>query len=446
MADGAELLIIGSVTRAVSEEWKLNAWQRGSIVSMVFIGVCLGNLLGGKVGDSIGRRLPIVTSYGLIFVFSILSILASGYWSMVSIRFFVGVAFGLGQPAWNAISGEIVPANRRLHMTTLSCAFFAVGEFYSASLIYIDSPHMVNLHWRWLIVMGAIPSLLFCICSYFWLVESPSFLATHGRVEEAMQVLEHIRDANGYSKCRVNFKPSPLLPENDGSMAKLGVVFGRNLLFTSVVTCTSCLVVNFVFFGGLYSFPQVLPDMELKVTPALNLMISALWELPGYVLAFVVCTYFTRKNSMLGYLLAVGFSTLLFAYAAAHLVTLKRGSEIPLWLEASVQLGILGNKMFASVGFVTCFLYSIEIYPTFARTTGTSVCVAFGRVGAIVSPLVYELMGDVTGGPFSFFYIMAGLCFMNAVLVSQLTKETKDAPLKDDHDEEHEPLMAKRDA
>ena len=55
--------IIGSVTRAVSDEWKLNAWQRGSIVSMVFIGVCLGNLLSGKVGY--------VASHGNILIYSI---------------------------------------------------------------------------------------------------------------------------------------------------------------------------------------------------------------------------------------------------------------------------------------------------------------------------------------------------------------------------------------
>jgi len=442
MADGAELLIIGSVTRAVNEEWKLNAWQRGSIVSVVFLGVGLGNLLSGRMGDTIGRRLPIVISYGLIFVFSMLSVLAFNYWSMVSIRFLVGIAFGMGQPAWNAISGEIAPANRRLHMTTASCALFTVGEFYSALLIYIDDPYMVNLDWRWLIVMGGIPSIIFCICSYFWLVESPSYLATMDRYEEALKVLASIRDDNGYNKLPVDFKPPKPMPlEQSGVMAKLGVVFGPTLLFPSIVTCTSCLVVNFIFYGGLYSFPQVLPDMELKIAPALNLMVSAFMELPGYCLAFVVGFYFTRRTSMLGYLIAVGFSTLLFAYAASHLMTLKRGSDIPMWLEVCVQLGLTGNKMFASIGFVISFLYSIEFYPTMARTTGSAICVAFGRLGAVTSPLVYELMAETTGGPFSFFYFMAGLCFVNAALVFQLTIETKDKPL-DEHHEEYEPIMA----
>ena len=47
-------------------------------------------------------------------------------------------------------------------------------------------------------------------------------------------------------------------------------------------------------------------------------------------------------------------------------------------------------KMFVDVGFVVGYMYASEIYPAVARTTGTSVCIAAGRIGSIACPLVYE--------------------------------------------------------
>ncbi|CAD7930897.1 unnamed protein product [Amoebophrya sp. A25] len=55
-ADGAELLLLGSLVRAVTEEWNFSAFERGAIVGVVFIGVFFGNLLSGTLGDAIGTR------------------------------------------------------------------------------------------------------------------------------------------------------------------------------------------------------------------------------------------------------------------------------------------------------------------------------------------------------------------------------------------------------
>ena len=52
-ADGAELLLLGAVTNAVASEWALEAWQRGVIVSVVFVGILLGNTVGGPPHGSI---------------------------------------------------------------------------------------------------------------------------------------------------------------------------------------------------------------------------------------------------------------------------------------------------------------------------------------------------------------------------------------------------------
>merc|ERR1719487_1406084 len=59
-------------------------------------------------------------------------------------------------------------------------------------------------------------------------------------------------------------------------------------------------------------------------------------------------------------------------------------------LELGTQLGLTLSKLFISAGFVVVYQYSIEIYPAVARATGTAICLAAGRFGAILCPLVYE--------------------------------------------------------
>eukprot|EP00397_Hematodinium_sp_SG-2012_P027066 GEMP01028414.1.p1 GENE.GEMP01028414.1~~GEMP01028414.1.p1 ORF type:complete len:226 (+),score=36.94 GEMP01028414.1:178-855(+) len=158
-ADGAELLILGSITRAVKEEWDLSPFQRGFVVSIVFLGVLIGNFLSGTLGDKYGRRLPIIISYLGVFVFSITSVFAWSFASLATMRLFVGMAFGVGQPAWNAFGSEVSPDKYRLLMNAMGQSLFSLGEIYAATLIYIDNPRMKYLDWRWLILMGSIPSL-----------------------------------------------------------------------------------------------------------------------------------------------------------------------------------------------------------------------------------------------------------------------------------------------
>jgi len=433
LADGAELLIISSVTRAVSDEWGLNAWERGSIVSIVFIGIMLGNILSGQLGDALGRRIPIVVSYAGILVLSILSVCAWNFWSMVAIRCTVGMAIGIGQPAWNALGAEISPAAFRIHMMAMSQCFFTFGEFFSAALIWYDDPQMKQLDWRWLILMGTVPSVLFLVTSYLFLMESPSYLALHGRVDEAEKELMDLRLSNGHGDGSVSFKPVPPGAAQASTIDRMRIVLGPHLRFTTLVTCVSTVVMNFLFYGGLYAFPRVLPEIELAVSPAMNLMLGACMELPGYALGLAAGIYLTRKTSIMGYLAAVFVSTCVFGFAASAMLENKaHGRETSRWIEVLLQMGLSVNKLFTSVGFLIVYLYSIEVYPTGVRATGTSVCVSVGRLGSILCPLVYEWLIDLTGGHLTFFWLMAGMCVLNLGLVALLNKETHGAALQDD--------------
>lgn len=109
-------------------------------------------------------------------------------------------------------------------------------------------------------------------------------------------------------------------------------------------------------------------------------------------------------------------------------------------------IGYYGMKCFVNIGFVVVYQYSIEIYPTSARTTGSALAIGSGRIAGIISPLLFEAMHKKTGGYGAFFYMLLGLAVFNFLLVDFLKYETQGKLLKEDledSEEEEEDAQAK---
>jgi len=421
-ADGAELLLLGGITAAISKEWDLNAFERGFVVSIVFLGVLAGNFISGHLGDYYGRRFPIILSYFCVFFSSVISVFSWNFASLAVFRFFVGLAFGTGQPAWNTFGGEISPIKYRLLMNAGGQLLFTFGEMYSAMLIYIDCPKMKELDWRWLILMGSIPSLILLLASYFMLPESPYFLAADGRKEEGKRVLQDIADMNCRSDTDCNFQMVVKREDDAAWTEKVKVVFSRQMVYSTIALGLSCFNLNFLFYGGLYAFPQVLPDLNLSVTPAMNLFVGALFEIPGYVIGVLVGNAIVRKKAMQIFFILMILSLALFLWGAQH----PKQNEIPL------QIGFLLYKMNTSIGFIVIYVYTAEIYPTSCRNTGTAFCLGAGRIGALICPLVYEWLTHATGTFQTFIYVIVVFSVLNMVLVYFLPYETHGRELPED--------------
>jgi len=448
-ADGAELLLISAVTDAVATQWSMGPMQKGLVVTIVFIGILVGNFASGPIGDAHGRRQLILSSFIGIFAFSVASSFTVGFWSLSVARFCVGVSFGIGQPAWNTLGAEVTPADYRIMMSAMSQGFFILGELYSATLLMVDDPQMKDLHWRWLLRMGAIPSGIFGIACLLFMHQSPSYLAVSGQYEKAKEVLQSMRHDNGHpDDMSVDFalvtRKSQLkrmakrlraarrltVLSKDDLLKQVRVVFGPNLWLSTLIVMYSCFVLNFLYYGCLYALPQVLASSaEPGSNAALELLTGALAEIPGQVLGILCGTYLTRKFNIKVYLGLSSLSLMSFVFSLIH-----PGGAAKIFQLA----GIYGIKCFVAIGFVVVYQYSIEIYPTEARTTGTAINMGSGRVAGIISPLIFEGVVHMTGGYSMFFYLMIGCAVLNFLLIPLLKYETFGMALMDDIDDEDE--------
>jgi len=114
--DGAELLLLSAVASSVAKEWDLTKVQQAMTVSIVFVGVMVGNWWG-SIADVWGRRCPIMCAYLTVGLLGMFSAAAQSYVMLMCVRFFVGVAIGFGIPPWVTLCNEITPGYRR-HVST----------------------------------------------------------------------------------------------------------------------------------------------------------------------------------------------------------------------------------------------------------------------------------------------------------------------------------------
>lgn len=431
-ADGSELLLISAVTSSVAAEWNLDPMQRGSMVTVVYIGVLFGNLISGPMGDRYGRRHLILASYIGIFVFSMLSSFMMTFSMLCLWRFFVGLSFGLGQPPVNVLACEITPAKWRIVSQSLSSALFSIGEVYSAILLMLDDPTLQHLNWRRLLQLGSIPAVVFWVLASFFLQQSPFYLAETGQHQEAKEVLESMRRDNCLPIGSVQFAtPSVEVEAEDEGLdmrSQWREICRGPLLLTTAIMSFTCFAVNLVYYGTLYAYPNVLPILEatttgtgtilLSTSSAVQLMAGALWELPGTALSIFFGLYMRRKPSLKLAILITVVALLLFVGGAAG----PFGT-------VGWHIGYYVSKCMICVAFGVAYLYVAEVYPTKVRTTGCSVNIAFGRLGATISPLVFEQLQKMTGSYAAFFYVIAGALFSSLLLVDFLPIETYNTAL-----------------
>lgn len=433
MADGAELLLIGSVADTLSREWELSRFLKGFVVTIVYTGLMAGNIASGPVGVRFGRREAVLSCYFGIFCFSILSSTASSIALLLAWRFVVGFSIGLGQPAWMAIAAEITPSKCRILTAAITQSLFCVGEIYAACLLQVDDPSLKHLDWRRIIQMGAIPSLLLLCLSAPFLHQSPSYLQLKGRHAEALLVLDSMRRDNG-ADVSVDFR----LPGSQISQAAtesfLGVlqrqsqvILGSKLVLPTLALTYSCFIINLSYFGSLYAFPQVLSDLVDKGA-ARQLFIGALWELPGIVLGCVLGMLYPRITSLKFYLTMLATVLLLFIIGGNN-----RDRH---WaFDVCLFTGYYGVKMAAQLGFVLVYQVANEIYPAEARTLGCGVCLAGGRLAAMLGPLFFEGITALTGTWLAFFLTMAAGAVLN-LWISDVIPETAHLILDEEPDKE----------
>src|SRR3984893_7549103 len=174
ICDGYDLNSVAWAVPSLILDWHLPP----STFTMAFlwssIGIMVGALSAGPIGDRFGRRpllLASLTIFGLASLFSA----AAGSLGMLSLwRFFTGLGIGGGFSGAAALSGDYAPHRLRATMIMLTFTGAPIGGFVGGQIVALLLAHF---DWPVIFVVGGVFPLLLVPALALWLPESPRFLA-----------------------------------------------------------------------------------------------------------------------------------------------------------------------------------------------------------------------------------------------------------------------------
>ncbi|MEN3749821.1 sugar porter family MFS transporter [Sphingomonas sp. HF-S3] len=177
----------------------------GFTVGSLLIGCFIGAFFAGTLADRMGRRNVMRLAAVLFLIGALIQGIVNDHTLFLIARVLGGMAVGAASVLSPAYISEVAPANIRGRMTTvqqimiitgLTAAFFAnyyLAQAAARPLVAGDVPSLNPLWlgiaaWRWMYLMQAVPAVVFLIALFF-IPESPRYLVSKGRNEDALTVL-----------------------------------------------------------------------------------------------------------------------------------------------------------------------------------------------------------------------------------------------------------------
>jgi len=425
--EAAELDVISPLTTAWRLEWALVTDQVALLASIGYVGFAIGTFSSGPLGDSFGRRVPILIGY----VGALLG--ALGMWTSTSpesvgaFRLLAGVSVGLGIPASLTLIAEVSPAKDRAPLISICYLALAFGALYADLGLYQFLPDLRSGDWRSLVLFTALPAALALPVGLYGLEDTPTFHLGRRDYASVERVLGKMAEINGKPEL-VNWQlprrnDDALDPSNSDENAQTGatlvklVEYGRPL-----VACAALdFAYNFVGFGTGYFFPLAFTELASSspVPPIGELIISNLLAFPGLYIAY------SSLGSEYGHKQVLAVFGSLEVGATVCLMATGSGGPLPL-------VGIFLSKLTMSTFSQTTNTVKGELFPSSVRVTALSLSGTCGRAGALLAPaLIEETRGlpDTPGEFDTFLRCIIVVLFTSVTLSSALLPESKGKPL-----------------
>ena len=362
--DGFDVQATGYVAAALSEDLGLNGTEFSYVAMAGLVGILLGALFFGGLGDKYGRR-PVLIAGTLTF--SLLT-LATGFAQslnqLIVIRVLAGIGLGGIMPNVVALVGEYSPKRSRAFLMMFISNGFNVGAVLGGFASRVLIP---EYGWRAVFYFGGLVPIVIAAFMFRGLPESLQFLALKGGREPVL------------GKWLARIDPSlPLssttryvVPEKPSAGVPVGRLFDDGRSVGTVLLW----IINFMNLVVLYFLAQWLP----RVFTAIGFsQADAIWIGTTLQIGGAIGTLF------LGWLIG--------KHGYARVLTLSFGLGV-------IAVAAIGQPMAITPLFGVVFLagfcivggqaglnaMAASFYPTDLRSTGVGYALGIGRVGGILA-------------------------------------------------------------
>ena len=409
LTDGYDLFLMGQVGGSMVADWNLGPAALGPVNTAGLVGMAVGSVALGWLGDRIGRKRSYFTCLVFLFIGSILCYYAAKGGTpenatetmrhMTLWRFVTGLGMGGITPLATTLISEWTSVRVRSVIVALVISSVPVGGYLARFAVK-------HVHWEVMFLIGGLVPLALFILFGFLLPESPKYMAQHpsqhAKLARALNRLVGEKRFDGTEEFRV-------VEEGKRSSHWLATIWNADYSRATLFIWVAFSFNSFVLYMYTNYLKVLLPPDRVAVdvgSDALGLFsLGAFFGSIGG--AFMIRWYGSRY---------VGTTLAMLGVVGTALIgALLVGSGTPSTNNVLVLSFIVGM----SINGMQAFMYAVSAhsYPTEIRGSAVGMAQTVSRIGAVLSPMAatWYLKMTPMPGVNLFFWFVAGCAFITAL-------------------------------
>lgn len=408
-----------------ADQLNLTPFTEGLVTSSLLFGAAFGAMFGGRLSDHHGRRKNILYLAILFIIATLGCTFAPSVELMVTFRFILGLAVGGASVTVPAFLAEMSPAENRGRMVTQSELMIVSGQLLAFTFNAIlgntlgDTAHV----WRYMLVIASLPAV-FLWFGMLIVPESPRWLASKGRLGDALRVLQKVR---AEARAQAELKEIEKSLSDQSQMKKatfkdLNVPWVRRIVFIGlgIAVVQQITGVNSIMYYGT----EILKDAGFETRAALigNIANGVISVVATFVGIWLLGRVGRRPMLITG---QIG-TTIALLLIGIFSLTMEGSPALP-YIVLSLTVTFLAFQQ-GAISPVTWLMLS-EIFPQRLRGLGMGVTVfCLWITNFLVGLLFPVLMAGI--GLSTTFFVFVGLGILAILFVKKYLPETKDRTLE----------------
>jgi MFS transporter, AAHS family, 4-hydroxybenzoate transporter len=404
ICDGYDVNSICVAVPQLTHAWNLPGPAFTTAFLWSSIGIMVGALSAGPIGDRFGRKPLLLVSLIIFGLASVFSAFAGSLLMLSVMRFFTGLGIGGAFPGAATLTGDYAPHRLRATLIMASFTGAPIGGFLAGQTAGFLLP---IFGWQSVFIIGGVVPLAMVVVLALWLPESPRFLAAKETLSARQAALLQ----------RLDITPG----QGAGSVDLAGsnpitMLFGRGYALQTVLMW----VIFFCSLMNLFLFAYWLPEvLHLGgMTPAEAARASSVREL-GAILAVVYLGFLIDRHGP-ERALALHYATGIVFIGAIALFAMPYLLLVIMIFFAGMM--ITGSQTGANAA---CG----KLYPARMRTSGIGWALGIGRLGGIAAPALGGYLLSIGLHPPQIFLSACGFALIAAIATALLVFRGERVPV-----------------
>ena len=362
ICDGYDINSVAWAVPSLIKAWHLPPPLFTAAFLWSSIGILVGALSAGPIGDRFGRRPLLLASLTIFGLASLLSATANSIATLSLWRFFTGMGIGGGFSGAAALTGDYAPHRLRATMIMATFTGAPLGGFLGGQIVAVLLAHY---DWPVIFLLGGAFPLVLVLALALWLPESPRFLARKQNLSPSQAALLH----------RLDIAPTQDHAVDVASGNPVRLLFSEGYALQTVLLW----IIFFCSLMNLFLFAYWMPTVFnlIGMSPPQAVFASSLRD-GGAIFAVL---YLGLAIDRIGPESSLALHYAVGAVFIAVIALVALPYALLLAMSFLAGMTIIGSQTGANA---TCG----KLYPARMRTSGLGWALGIGRLGGIAAPLL----------------------------------------------------------